>query len=1036
FSAPSVTTLSSSTAVVSTLVQQYFYSPISVLVLSAIATVLIFAFLYQRYQSTAASPSTDSNIIVDSSTTLNMLKMRAKPKGETSAATGACRRKGGGGGGGAPPLTLKLDVLGKVHTIDYENQSLVDLSTMERMPKHYDDAAAGSETKLMTHLYDDAKTILESLERGCSLNGSGNCLGRIEQSTKSVSWWNYNSVMERVAHFGDGLYQLLGGDEFISGRKGEAACVGIYSANCPEYVIAEYGSYWHSLVVVPIYDTLGPNACSYISNQAEIECIICDKLERIQIILSQATVLKSIRYLIIFEDIPHSYKQKASSHGMKVLTVQEVETLGKSKPMQAQKPKPADLAIVCFTSGTTDVPKGVMLSHGNVIANVSAVMYQMMEYTIRQDDVLMSYLPLAHMFERCCENALFMVGGSVVFFSGDVKVLSDDMKIAKPTLLPAVPRLLTRIYCKIQDSVKSNVIKSLLLNTAYHFKQKDFERTGHHSPGHTVRENLGGRVRLVMSGSAPLNPNVLEFLRCALGAVVIEGYGQTECCAPCTVTFPRDVRTGHVGPPIAAAAIKLADVPDMGYYAADGKGEVLVRGPIVFQGYFKDPERTAATLDTDGWLHTGDIGQWTVQETLKIVDRRKNIFKLSQGEYIAPEKIENTYSQCTLVAQVFVYGESLKSTLVGIVVPDQVVLEIWCRNNNINGTFSEMCRNKDVKKMLLKELHCLGQRDGLKSFEQVKDIHIDAELFTVENGLLTPTMKSRREEIYKHFKRQIDQLYSKLDFNLFIAFVLSGVSLYYYVIRKKSQKSIEKFKEVCDKLDYDHQSAELEENGAQVRISKYGERTERGEVKYLTYYFEQCKTMYDVVPHGAKKSIDGLSVGNINSTRTGVDWVSFEVVLRRSKHFADGLLQLGIQPKATFGIYSINSAEYTMAEYSCYRHSIVVIPIYETLGSNVCVFIAKQAKLTAIFCDTLTRVDGVLKNVKECDTLKHIIVASAGSDAALQAMKEKAVSYVHSMDDIEGLGKINPQADHPPEANDLAVICYTSGTTDAPKGMF
>lgn len=356
--------------------------------------------------------------------------------------------------------------------------------------------------------------------------------------------------------------------------------------------------------------------------------------------------------------------------------------------------------------------------------------------------------------------------------------------------------------------MKSNVIKSLLLNTAYHFKQKDFERTGiirqdtlwDRIVFKKVRENLGGRVRLVMSGSAPLNPNVLEFLRCALGAVVIEGYGQTECCAPCTVTFPRDVRTGHVGPPIAAAAIKLADVPDMGYYAADGKGEVLVCGPIVFQGYFKDPERTAATVDTDGWLHTGDIGQWTVQETLKIVDRRKvseeilyfythlffafffqNIFKLSQGEYIAPEKIENTYSQCTLVAQVFVYGESLKSTLVGIVVPDQVVLEIWCRNNNINGTFSEMCRNKvnilnqlmmnhttfplfqDVKKMLLKELHCLGQRDGLKSFEQVKDIHIDAELFTVENGLLTPTMKSRREEIYKHFKRQIDQLYSKLE---------------------------------------------------------------------------------------------------------------------------------------------------------------------------------------------------------------------------------------------------------------------------------
>lgn len=158
------------------------------------------------------------------------------------------------------------------------------LSTMERMPKHFTDAA-GSDSKLMTHLYDDATTILESLERGCSLNGqsfwlmfyqlpvyfcfplgSGNCLGRIEQSTKSVSWWSYKTVMERVAHFGDGLYHLLGGVEMLAGRS-EPACIGIYSVNVPEYIIAEYGCYWHSLVVVPIYDTLGPNACSYISNQ-------------------------------------------------------------------------------------------------------------------------------------------------------------------------------------------------------------------------------------------------------------------------------------------------------------------------------------------------------------------------------------------------------------------------------------------------------------------------------------------------------------------------------------------------------------------------------------------------------------------------------------------------------------------------------------------------------------------------------------------------------------------------------------------------
>src|SRR6218665_1039159 len=223
-----------------------------------------------------------------------------------------------------------------------------------------------------------------------------------------------------------------------------------------------------------------------------------------------------------------------------------------------------------------------MLTHGNVVANVSAVMYQMMEHTIRGDDILMSYLPLAHMFERNCENALFMEGGAVAYYSGDVKTLSDDMKIAGPTLLPAVPRLLTRIFCKIQDSVKASFVKSFLLNTAFYFKQREMERTRvvrndtfwDKLVFHKIRETLGGRVRLIMSGSAPLNPNVFEFLRCTLGCVVTEGYGQTECVAPCTLTFPSDIKLGHVGGPLSCASLKLADVPEMGYLSSQGKGEV------------------------------------------------------------------------------------------------------------------------------------------------------------------------------------------------------------------------------------------------------------------------------------------------------------------------------------------------------------------------------------------------------------------------------------------------------------------------------
>lgn len=654
--------------------------------------------------------------------------------------------------------------------IDYSNQSIVDISTMERLPKYLPNGFQVN--KLMTNLFEDATTMLESMERGTRLNGDGNCLGRIDNVAKLVTWINYQTVMKRITNFGNGLYHILDGAKIRNQTNGMFPCIGIYSKNCPEYVIAEYGCYWQSLVVVPIYDTLGPHACSFISNQAEIECIVCDKLERVQIILSEAHTIKSLRFLIVFDNIPSSIKQKAENHGIKLVTIHELEQIGSINSVLPNKPNRDDLAVICYTSGTTDTPKGVMLNHGNIIANVSAVMYQMMEYTIRMDDCMMSYLPLAHMFERCCENALFMVGGSIVYFSGDVKQLSDDMKIAMPTLLPAVPRLLTRIYCKIQDSVKSNVMKSLLLNTAFHFKQKNFTKTGivrndtfwDKLVFHKIRDTLGGKVRLIMCGSAPLNPNVLEFLRCALGCVVLEGYGQTECVAPCTCTFPNDIQSGHVGPPLSAAKIKLADVPEMGYYAKDGKGEILVQGPIVFQGYFKDPERTAQTLDNDGWLHTGDIGLFNDNETLKIIDRKKNIFKLSQGEYIAPEKIENIYSQCSLVAQIFVYGESLKSTLVAIVVPDQAAIESWCRANNVHDDqFKAQCCNKAVKTEILRELHLLGQRDGLKSFEQVKDIHVHHEMFSIENGLITPTLKTKREEIYKHFRSEIDRMYSRLE---------------------------------------------------------------------------------------------------------------------------------------------------------------------------------------------------------------------------------------------------------------------------------
>ena len=175
-----------------------------------------------------------------------------------------------------------------------------------------------------------------------------------------------------------------------------------------------------------------------------------------------------------------------------------------------------------------------------------------------------------------------------------------------------------------------------------------------------VQEGFGGRLRLMVVGSAPLATNVINLVRCALGAVIVEGYGQTECTAPCTLTFPGDYEAGHVGPPIAACAVKLVDVAEMEYYACNGEGEICVKGPTVFHGYLNDREKTDEVLDSNGWLHTGDIGKWMENGTLKIIDRKKHIFKLSQGEYIAPEKLENIFIRSPFVAQIFVHGESLK----------------------------------------------------------------------------------------------------------------------------------------------------------------------------------------------------------------------------------------------------------------------------------------------------------------------------------------------------------------------------------------
>jgi long-chain acyl-CoA synthetase len=277
---------------------------------------------------------------------------------------------------------------------------------------------------------------------------------------------------------------------------------------------------------------------------------------------------------------------------------------------------------------------------------------------------------------------------------------------------------------------------------------------------------MGGRLRLILTGSAPLSEDVMNLCRATMGCFVVEGYGQTECVAGATMTIEGDCEPCQVGPPIACCKIKMVDVPEMNYIAKNGCGEVCVYGPNVMKGYYKNPEETAKALDDEGWLHTGDIGQWTKNGTLKLIDRKKHIFKLSQGEYIAPEKVETVYSRSQYVAQCFVYGESLRSSIVAVIVPNfETLIPVVQHQLEIaTETPQELCKIESVKSLVFKDMQTFAQNSGLlHSFEQIKAIHLHHELFSVENGLLTPTFKTKRISCKEFFKQQIAQMYESLN---------------------------------------------------------------------------------------------------------------------------------------------------------------------------------------------------------------------------------------------------------------------------------
>uniref|UniRef100_A0AAY4E6G2 Arachidonate--CoA ligase n=1 Tax=Denticeps clupeoides TaxID=299321 RepID=A0AAY4E6G2_9TELE len=599
----------------------------------------------------------------------------------------------------------------------------------------------GGSPKLLTHYHEDAKTLYEVFRRGLHVSGDGPCLGS-RLPNQPYKWLSYKEVTARAEHIGSGLLE-----------EGCKPCpdqfIGVFAQNRPEvmvpYFLAACG-YKHV--------SQGHSACIYV-----ISTVICDKAEKAKVLLGNVERKETpgLKRIILMDPFDQVLVEDGEKCGVQIQAFKDVE-------VAEHQQKILD-CLICFFFSSSGNPKGVMLTHGNVVADFAGFLRKVI--CPNQDDCLISFLPLAHMFERLIEAVVFCHGGRVGFFQGDIRLLSDDMKALRPTIFPVVPRLLNRMYDKVQANTP---LKRWLLNFAAKRKGAEVSSGVIRSDSmwdkiffSKIQESLGGRLRMIITGAAPTSPTVLGFLRAALGCQVYEAYGQTECTAGCTYTTPGDWTSGHVGAPLPCNLIKLVDVPEKNYYASKGEGEVCVKGPNVFKGYLKDPVKTAETLDDDGWLHTGDIGKWLPNGTLKIIDRKKHIFKLAQGEYISPEKIENIYIRSEPVSQLYVHGDSLQSCLVGIVVPDPEVFSSWAQKKGFVGSYEELCKDKDVKKAIMDDMVRLGKASGLHSFEQVKDIYVHSEMFSINNGLLTPTLKAKRPELKEFFKTKIEELYANIS---------------------------------------------------------------------------------------------------------------------------------------------------------------------------------------------------------------------------------------------------------------------------------
>lgn len=590
-------------------------------------------------------------------------------------------------------------------------------------------------TVQVTRTFDILERYLSEFPRKDALGGKN-----------ESGWYTYSTAeyAEKSKLFALGMMAL-------GLRKGDK--VATVTTNRPEWNFADMGLAMAGMVHVPIYPTIGDDEYRYILDHAEVQCLVVgDKklFEKLQPIAKEIGGMKAV---FSFEEIAgcRNYNEilemgKAAQKDL----LQQLEKISRTVSSQ-------DIATLIYTSGTTGVPKGVMLSHENLLSNVKA---HVNIHPLGKDHHVISFLPLCHVYERSV-NYHFQYKGMGIYYVGNLGQIVNAIKEIKPYIFNSVPRLLERVYDgfvskgnDLTGAKKSIYFWALRLTRHFEYNKKynPFVAMQIKLADKLVyskwREALGNNITFIVSGGAALQPRIARVLGMA-GMPVLEGYGLTETSPVIAVNNPitGDMKIGTVGQILDCVTVKIAD-----------DGEILCKGPSVMKGYYKAPELTAEVIDEEGWFHTGDIGHLDEGKFLKITDRKKEIFKMSGGKYIAPQMIENKLKESFFIEQVMVIGENEKFAS-ALISPNFDYLHDWCSQHKIHFRDNqELVQITEVLSQYKKEVAVINKTLG--EHEEIKRFRLVCEEWSPQSGELSPTLKLKRNFVVKKYRNLIDDIYA------------------------------------------------------------------------------------------------------------------------------------------------------------------------------------------------------------------------------------------------------------------------------------